>query len=112
VFFVDYLGPAERVAAVREVTAREVAAALRVPPAQVVVRHLHTDSPRDEVELWIELSSEEQLYRFGRDIARRVADGLRPGGDGPDVWVMYRIVPLSHAFLNGESRRRGTATFE
>jgi hypothetical protein len=26
--------------------------------------------------------------------------------------VMYRVVPLSHAFLNGEARGRGTATFD
>jgi len=28
------------------------------------------------------------------------------------VWVMYRVVPLNHAFLNGDARGRGTATFE
>lgn len=110
--FVDYFGPAERLAHVRSVAQREVAAALRVPPAEVVVRHVLTDVSRDEVELWIELSTEEQLYRLGRQIATRVADGLRPGGTGPAVWVMYRIVPLSHAFLNGETRGRGSSLFE
>jgi len=110
--FVDYLGPPERLAQVREVAQREVAAALRVPAAEVVVRHILTDSPSDDVELWVELSAEEQLYRLGRQIATRLAAGLRPGGTGPGVWVMYRIVPLSHAFLNGETRGRGSPSFE
>jgi hypothetical protein len=99
---------------VREVVEREVAAALRVPTDHVVVRRLVTEAPTDEVELWIELSSDEQLYRLGRQLAQRISAGLR-GGDGAigsDVWVMYRVVPLSHAFLNGEARARGTATFE
>jgi hypothetical protein len=110
--FVDYLGPAERLAEVRGVVEREVGAAIRVPTTDVIVRHVLVADPRDEIELWVELSSDEQLYRLGRRIARSVADGLRPGGTGPDVWVMYRIVPLSHAFLNGETRSRGAASFE
>jgi hypothetical protein len=28
------------------------------------------------------------------------------------VWVMYRVVPLSHAFLNGQGRGRGTPTLD
>jgi len=110
--FVDYLGPAERLAQVREVVAREVGASMRVAPEQVAVRRIATDDVRDETELWVELSTDEQLYRFGRQIAQRISAGLRPDGDGPPVWVMFRVVPLSHAFLNGEARGRGTATFE
>ena len=110
--FVDYLGPGERLPQVREIVAREVGAALRVPASQVVVRRLLTEDPRDEVELWIELSSDEQLYRLGRQIAQRVSAALRAEAGGPEVWVMYRVVPLSHAFLNGEPRARGTPTFE
>jgi hypothetical protein len=110
--FVDYLGPAERLAEVRSVVGREVGSALRVSASDVIVRHVLTADSRDEIELWVELSSDEQLYRLGRQIARRVADGLRPHAAGPDVWVMYRIVPLSHAFLNGEARSRSAATFE
>jgi hypothetical protein len=110
--FVDYLGPSARLGQVRDAVSREVAAALRVPANQVVVRRLSTDDERDEVELWVELSSDEQLYRLGRQLAQRISAALRPEGDGPDVWVMYRVVPLSHAFLNGESRGRGTANFE
>jgi hypothetical protein len=110
--FVDYLGPAARFAAVREVVSREVAAAMRVPSDQVFVRRIVTEDGRDEVELWIELSTDEQLYRLGRPIAQRVSDGLRPDGAGPDVWVMFRVVPLSHAFLNGVVRARGAPSFD
>jgi hypothetical protein len=110
--FVDYLGPAERLLQVRTVVGREVGAAMRVNADQVVVRRIVTDDDRDEVELWIELSTDEQLYRLGRQIAQRISGALRPDGTGPDVWVMYRVVPLNQAFLNGEARGRGTATFE
>jgi hypothetical protein len=110
--FVDYLGSAERLAQVSEVVRREVAAALRLPPEQVAVRRLLTEDERDEVELWIELSTDEQLYRLGRQLAQRISAGLRPDGAGPNVWVMYRVVPLSHAFLNGDARGRGTAGLE
>jgi hypothetical protein len=110
--FVDYLGTPERLGEVREVVRREVAAVLRVAPDQVVVRRITTDDDGDEVELWVELSSDEQLYRVGRQLAGRISAGLRVDGFGPNVWVMYRVVPLSHAFLNGEPRGRGTGTFE
>jgi hypothetical protein len=42
-------------------------------------------------------------------MARQISEGL---GGAQDVWVMYRVVPLSHAFLNGEPRGRGTPTFD
>jgi hypothetical protein len=111
--FVDYLGPPARLDQVREVVPREVGTALRVPIDQVVVRRMSTeDGGRDEVELWVELSSDEQLYRLGRQLAQRLSAALRPEGEGPNVWVMYRVVPLSHAFLNGEARGRGTASLD
>ena len=110
--FVDYFGAAARLGQVREVVCREVAAALRVRPNQVAVRRLATDDDRDEIELWIELSTDEQLYRLGRALAQNISAGLRPDGRGPNVWVMYRVVPLSHAFLNGDARGRGTATLD
>jgi hypothetical protein len=110
--FVDYLGPPARLDQVREVVPREVASALRVPADQVVVRRMSTDDERDEVELWVELSSDEQLYRLGRPLAQRISAALRPENAGPNVWVMYRVVPLSHAFLNGEARGRGTASLD
>src|SRR5215472_6988705 len=110
--FVDYFGGAARLGQVREVVTREVAGALRVGPDQVAVRRLATDDDRDEIELWVELSTDEQLYRLGRQLAQRISTGLRPDGSGPNVWVMYRVVPLNHAFLNGEARGRGTATLD
>ncbi|MBV9582848.1 MAG: hypothetical protein JO057_30050 [Chloroflexi bacterium] len=110
--FVDYFGAAARLGQVREVVSREVAAALRVQPDHVAVRRIVTDDPRDEIELWVELSTDEQLYRLGRQLAQRISAGLRPDDTGPNVWVMYRVVPLSHAFLNGEARGRGTATLD
>src|SRR5258708_15244869 len=110
--FVDYLGPTERWRRVSEVVKREVSEEKRMRPEQVAVRRIVTDDDRDEVELWVELSTDEQLYRLGRQLARRISAGLRPDGAGPQVWVMFRVVPLSHALLNGEARGRGTPTFE
>ena len=110
--FVDYLGPNQRLTQVSDVVKREVGTAMRVRPEQVAVRRIVTDDDRDEVELWVELSTDEQLYRLGRQLAQRISAGLRPDGLGPEVWVMYRVVPLSHAFLNGEARGRASATFE
>jgi len=110
--FVDYLGPNQRLTQVSDVVKREVGAAMRVRPEQVAVRRIVTDDDRDEVELWVELSTDEQLYRLGRQLAQRISAGLRQDGFGPEVWVMYRVVPLSHAFLNGEARGRASATFE
>jgi hypothetical protein len=112
VIFVDYLGAAERLPEVRAAVIREVAASMRIPADQVTVRQIVTQGDADEVELWIELSTDEQLYRFGRTLAQRICNALRPDGSGPNVWVMYRVVPLSHAFLNGEARGRGAATLD
>jgi hypothetical protein len=112
VIFVDYLGPAEQLEQVREVVVREVGAAMRVPPEQVVVRRLVTEDDSRSIELWVELSSDEQLYRLGQRIARQVSDTLRAANGPAEIWVMYRVVPLSHAFLNGEPRGRGTPTFD
>jgi hypothetical protein len=114
VIFVDYFGAGSRLAEVRQVVKREVAAALRIPPEQVVVRRIATDDEedREEVELWVELSTDEQLYRLGRQLSQAISASLRPNQAGPNVWVMYRVVPLSHAFLNGEARSRGTATLD
>src|SRR2546423_13415211 len=110
--FVDYLGAPAHLTAVREVVKREVAAALRVGAEQVSIRRVVTEGDNDAIELWVELSTDEQLYRLGRQLAQRISAGLRQDSTGPNVWVMYRVVPLSHAFLNGEARGRGTAGLE
>ena len=112
VIFVDYLGAPARLTEVSEVVKREVSAALRVPSGQVVVRRIVTEGESEEVELWIELSTDEQLYRLGRQLAQRISAALRQNGSDANVWVMYRVVPLSYAFLNGEARGRGTTTLE
>jgi len=113
VIFVDYFGASSRLRDVRQVVKREVGKALRVGPEQVVVRGVAIDDEeREEIELWIELSTDEQLYRLGRQLAQAISASLRPERSGPNVWVMYRVVPLSHAFLNGEARSRGTATLD
>lgn len=115
--FVDYLGPGDRFEHVRTVVQAAVAEAMRLPRDQVRVRRLALEDEPGYVELWIELSSEEQLYRLGRRIAHQVTTGLhgevQPATeDFEDVWVMFRIVPRSHAFLNGEPRGRGSLALE
>jgi hypothetical protein len=111
--FVDYLGAPAHLEVVSGVVKREVAAALRVGTAQVAVRRVVTEGDDSAIELWVELSTDEQLYRLGRQLAQRISAGIRREQDAsPDVWVMYRVVPLAHAFLNGTQRGRGTATLD
>ena len=110
--FVDYLGPGERFGRAREVVTREVAAVLRVPETSVSVRRIVTEDDSHDVELWIELSSDEQLYRLGQRLARGISSALKMDEADGHVWVMYRVVPLSNAFLDGEPRGRGTASFD
>ena len=110
--FVDYLGAASHLEPVSAVVKREVAAALRVGLDQVAVRRIVTEGDADAIELWVELSTDEQLYRLGRQLAQRISVGIRGEASSPDVWVMYRVVPLTHAFLNGAQRGRGTATLD
>ena len=110
-YFLDYYGPSDLYREVREVLQRELAAAFRAAPDAACVRRILTEDQRPEVELWVELSSEEQLIRFGRDIAARLSAVIREAAP-LDVWVMFRVVPLSHAFLNGVPRGRTRAWLE
>jgi hypothetical protein len=109
--FCDFYGPAEIYQSERERLRQEVAAALRTSPDAVAVRRIVTEDERQEVELWVELSSEDQLYRQGQRLAERVSASVRERFE-VQVWVMFRIVPLSHAFLDGQPRSRGIGTFE
>lgn len=109
--FVDFLGSSASFQALREGVAEEIAAALRSSRSSIVVRRIVVDPEPTEVELWVELSSDEQFVRYGRTIAERVAERIRSDAS-TDVWVMFRIVPLSHAFLNGQPRARGRATLD
>ncbi|MBI2755672.1 MAG: hypothetical protein HYX52_03080 [Chloroflexi bacterium] len=110
--FVDYLGPAALYQQARGAVAACVATALRSPVDQVSVRRIVTEDGGGDAEVWIELSTEEQLYRVGEGLAKSIHEALSVAFAGGQVWVMYRIVPRSHAFLNGSPRHRGTAGFE
>lgn len=109
--FCDFLGPADIYRETRARLREELAATLRTTPEAVVVRRVVTEDDRREVELWVELSSEDQLYRNGQRLAERLSGAVRERLP-VDVWVMFRVVPLSHAFLNGQPRNRGGAAFE
>ena len=109
--FAEFLGPADVYEGVKERLQRETGAVLRSPADSVVLRRILTQDERREGELWVELSSEEQLYRFGRPLAERLSAAVRDSFP-VDVWVMFRIVPLTHAFLNGQPRARGVSPFE
>src|SRR5215212_9727787 len=109
--FVDFLGSSGDFESLKDSVAEEIAAALRSSRSSVVVRRFVIDPAPSEIELWVELSSDEQFVRYGRNIAERVAERIR-AESASDVWVMFRIVPLSHAFLNGQPRARGRATLD
>jgi hypothetical protein len=103
--FVDYYGPADLFAATWRPIRERVAAVFRAPVDQVVVRRFAVESEYPGVEVWIEVSAEEQLYRYGGRLAREISEAVR-AVQPVDVWVMFRVVPLAHAFLNGAPRRR------
>jgi hypothetical protein len=83
-----------------------IATELRARPGDIVVRHIAAESDYEGTEIWIELSSEEQLIRHGRGLAQQITDIIRAKVES-DVWVLYRIVPLDRVYLNGEPRQRG-----
>ena len=109
--FVDYSGPADLFADTRQAVQERVAAVFRVPPKEVVLRRRVLEGDYTGVEVWIELSSDEQLYRYGRRLAREVSEVIRAARP-VDVWVMFRVVPLDRAFLNGVPRRRAATSLE
>jgi len=109
--FSDFYGPAALYADARPTLQASIAHALNARPEDVVVRRVQVDSQYPGAEVWVELSSEEQLARHGRDLAQHITEVLRPYHAG-DVWVLFRIVPLAHVYLNGEPRRRGAATLD
>jgi len=85
---------------------QRIAAVFRARPEDVVVRHVAAESDYEGTEIWVELSSEDQLARHGRDLANAITQVLRTKVES-DVWVLYRIVPLDRVYLNGVPRRRG-----
>ncbi|MBM2809997.1 MAG: hypothetical protein HW416_756 [Chloroflexi bacterium] len=107
--FAEFYGPASLFADVLSSMEERIAAALHARPTDVVVRRVEAESDYPGAEIWVELSSEEQLARHGREIAEQLTALLRARKVDDDVWVLFRIVPLERVFLNGEPRRRGSA---
>jgi hypothetical protein len=106
VIFAEFYGPPTLFAeTVSQIEAR-IATVLRVRPDDVVIRRVETESDYSGAEVWIELSSQEQLARHGRDLASGVTSVIRSVVQA-DVWVLFRIVPLEYVYLNGEPRQRG-----
>ena len=106
--FAEFYGPDALYGSIRTTIEGRIAEALRARPEDVVLRRSPIESHYPGTEIWVELSSEEQLAQYGREVAERVTSAIRADSDD-DVWVLFRIVPLSHVFLNGEPRRRGAA---
>jgi hypothetical protein len=107
-YVLDFYGPAKVYDQVRDALETELAAAYRSPAELVRARRILVEQRQPEVELWVEVSTEEQLVRFGPEIARRLTAVVRADCD-LDVWVLFRIVPLRQAFLNGTPRARAQA---
>jgi len=106
--FAEFYGADALYSGLRTTLERGIADVLRARPEDVVLRRALIESHYPGTEIWVELSSEEQLAQYGRDIAQRITAAVRQESED-DVWVLFRIVPLSHVFLNGEPRRRGAA---
>jgi hypothetical protein len=109
VIFAEFYGPASLYADALSSIEDRIASVLHARPEDVVVRRVEAESDYAGAEIWIELSSEEQLARHGRDLAEQLTAVLRAKKVDDDVWVLFRIVPLERVFLNGEPRRRGSA---
>jgi hypothetical protein len=109
--FVDFLGSPSLFEMLRDSVAEEISSVLRCASSNVVVRRIVIEPDPTDVELWIELSSDEQFVRFGPSLAARISDRVRSEAT-TDVWVLFRIVPLSQAFLNGQRRARGRVSLD
>lgn len=106
--FAEFYGSDALYSGLRSSLERRIAEALRARPEDVVLRRAPIESHYAGTEIWVELSSEEQIAQYGREIAQQITSAVRADSED-DVWVLFRIVPLSHVFLNGEPRRRGAA---
>jgi len=106
VIFAEFYGSPSLFADTLATLETRIAAVLNARPEDVVIRRVEAESDYPGAEVWIELSSEEQLVRHGRELAQQISTAVRAHGEG-DVWVLFRIVPLDRVFLNGEPRRRG-----
>lgn len=109
--FAEFYGPTSLFAASLAAMEQAIASVLRARPEDVVIRRIETEDDYPGTEIWVELSSDEQLARHGRELARALTGVIRSHSEG-DVWVLYRVVPLEHVFLNGEPRRRGVPALD
>lgn len=106
--FAEFYGTPSLFADVRSALEEQIAAVFQASIDDVVIRRIEAESDYAGTEIWIELSSEEQLAHYGRELARRVTSVVRRHAE-VDVWVLFRVVPLAHVYLNGEPRTRGLA---
>lgn len=109
--FADFYGTPSLFGKSQEQLQERIAAVFRARAEDVVVRRIEVDSDYPGAEIWIELSSDEQLARYGRELAREATAVIREHAES-DVWVLFRVVPLSHVYMNGEPRRRGGGTLD
>lgn len=104
--FAEFYGPAALFTDCLSAIEGRIATVLRARREDVVIRRIEAESDYSGTEIWIELSSQEQLARHGQDLARQLTAIMRAKVES-DVWVLFRIVPLDRVFLNGEPRGRG-----
>jgi hypothetical protein len=109
--FAEFYGPTALFAASLLGMEDAIAKVLRARTEDVVIRRIEAEDDYAGTEVWVELSSEEQLARHGRELARALTEVIRSHVEG-DVWVLFRVVPLDRVYLNGEPRRRGAAGFD
>jgi len=111
VIFAEFYGPPSTFAETLSTMEERIAQVMHARQEDVVIRRLEAESDYAGAEIWIELSSEEQLARHGPELARQVTNAIRSKVD-EDVWVLFRVVPLERVYLNGVPRRRGISSFE
>jgi len=104
--FAEFYGPPSLFADTLSALETRIARVLHARPEDVVIRRVEAESDYPGTEVWVELSSEEQLVRHGKELAQQVTTAIRDHIE-TDVWVLFRIVPLDRVYLNGEPRRRG-----
>ena len=109
--FADFYGPPSLFAGTMVPLQEGIAGVFRARAEDVVLRRIEVDSDYPATEVWIELSSDEQLARHGKELSQTVTSIIQNAIPG-DVWVLFRVVPLRYVYLNGEPRARGMATLE
>jgi len=105
--FAEFYGPTSLYADAVAGLEQSIASVLHARPEDVVIRRIEMESDYPGTEIWVELSSEEQLAHHGQDLAQGISSVIHGLVEG-DVWVLFRVLPLQRVFLNGEPRARGT----